>query len=171
MSFELYFKRKLKQISIVIKFCLNSRVMSNTGLKVSPFVGQYSRQSFDRFGDDLCQLLLSYLSFEDKIRLQCVAKQWNRLIFNNKHKVLVIDSSDGKGVDELRQQLLRGTNGCDQYWHHNRLKSLLKKCPNIKKMVFDLFFFCFGRRLSIGRNDRQHVLDVYENSINTFGIF
>ena len=28
--------------------------------------------SFNRFDDDLCELLLSYLSFEDKMRFECV---------------------------------------------------------------------------------------------------
>ena len=32
---------------------------------------QYSRDSFDRFGDDLTELILSFMSFEDKIRLEC----------------------------------------------------------------------------------------------------
>ena len=28
--------------------------------------------AFNRFGDDLCELILSYLSFEDKMRFECV---------------------------------------------------------------------------------------------------
>src|SRR5687768_5613566 len=43
---------------------------------------QYSRDSFDRFGDDLCELLLSHLTIEEKFRYECVAKQFSRLIFN-----------------------------------------------------------------------------------------
>ena len=34
----------------------------------------YSKDSFDRFGDDLCEEVLSYLTFEDKFRFECVAK-------------------------------------------------------------------------------------------------
>jgi hypothetical protein len=35
--------------------------------------GRKSRiDSFDRFVDDLCQLLLSYLSIKDKIRFECI---------------------------------------------------------------------------------------------------
>ena len=30
----------------------------------------------DRFGDDLTELILQYLTFEDKVRLECVSKQW-----------------------------------------------------------------------------------------------
>src|ERR1700754_2762409 len=40
----------------------------------------FRAESFDRFGDDLTEELLSYLSVEDKIRLQSVAKQWNRCL-------------------------------------------------------------------------------------------
>ena len=31
-----------------------------------------TRDSFDRFGDDLCELILSYLPISDCFRLQCV---------------------------------------------------------------------------------------------------
>ena len=40
------------------------------------------RDSFN-FGDDLCQLILSYLQFYDKFKLEGVCRQWKRLIFNS----------------------------------------------------------------------------------------
>src|ERR1700743_854840 len=46
----------------------------------------YSKDSFDRFGDDLCQYLLSFLSFEDTFRCECVSKQFKRLVFNTQTK-------------------------------------------------------------------------------------
>ncbi|CAG2108431.1 unnamed protein product [Medioppia subpectinata] len=36
------------------------------------------RQSMDRFGDDLCQLLLSYLPIKERFRYEEVSKQWQR---------------------------------------------------------------------------------------------
>ncbi len=42
---------------------------------------KYSKDSFDRFGDDLCQLLLSYLTINDKIKFECISKQWQTLVF------------------------------------------------------------------------------------------
>ncbi|CAG2166439.1 unnamed protein product [Oppiella nova] len=39
----------------------------------------YSKDSLDRFGDDLCQHLLSYLSFEDRFTYECLSKQWQRV--------------------------------------------------------------------------------------------
>ena len=50
----------------------------------------YANNSFDRFGDDLTELIVSYLWFEDKVRLECVSKQWRRLIYN---KQFVIEFS------------------------------------------------------------------------------
>ena len=49
---------------------------SNTQMKV------YAKNSFDRLGDDLTELILQYLTFEDKVRLECVSKQWRRLVYN-----------------------------------------------------------------------------------------
>src|SRR6266700_6390662 len=51
----------------------------------------YSKSSFDRFGDDLCELILSYMAFEDKFRLECVAKQWLRVVFNRHYKLTTIN--------------------------------------------------------------------------------
>src|ERR1700761_5632135 len=41
----------------------------------------YAKNSFGRFGDDLCEVLLSYLSFEDRFRCECLSKQCQRLVF------------------------------------------------------------------------------------------
>ena len=40
----------------------------------------YSKSSFDRFGDDLIELVLSYISFEDSFQYKCVSKQWKYLL-------------------------------------------------------------------------------------------
>ena len=50
----------------------------------------YSKDSMDRFGDDLTELILSYLTLEDKIRLECVSKQWKRCVFQ-RQSVIEID--------------------------------------------------------------------------------
>ena len=38
-----------------------------------------AKDSMDRFGDHLTEEVLQYLTFEDKVRLECVSKQWRRL--------------------------------------------------------------------------------------------
>ncbi len=45
----------------------------------------YSKDSFDRFGDDFCELILSYLTFEEQFCYECVSQQWLRLIHKNKN--------------------------------------------------------------------------------------
>jgi len=47
-----------------------------------------------RICDDLCEVLLSYLSFEDKIRFECVSKQWQKLIYNKQYILEVNETSD-----------------------------------------------------------------------------
>jgi hypothetical protein len=43
---------------------------------------ELKRDSFSaRICDDLCRLLLSYLSFEDKIRFECVLKQFQNCVY------------------------------------------------------------------------------------------
>ena len=51
--------------------------MSSLQMKV------HLKDSMDRFGDDLTELILSFLWFEDKIRLECVSKQWKRCVFQS----------------------------------------------------------------------------------------
>jgi hypothetical protein len=53
--------------------------------------------SFERFCDDLCVYLLSYLPLRDKVRLECVSKQWNRCVFATQ-ECLSIKNFDENGL-------------------------------------------------------------------------
>jgi hypothetical protein len=61
----------------------------------------YYFNSFDRFGDDLCQHLLSYLLVSHKIRYECVSKQWQQLIYNKQNKAVFTF------MDTMKEILLR----------------------------------------------------------------
>ena len=74
-----------------------------------------------RFGDDVTEEILQYLTFEDKIRLECVSKQWQRCVFN---KLFVIEIYVDINLRTLRIDL-----------NLQNLESLLKKCPNISRVV------------------------------------
>ena len=76
----------------------------------------YSKNSFDRFGDDLCEYVLSFIEFKDSFRLSCVSKQWKRLIFN-KQKHLLIDNSF-------------------KIYFLEKLKIVFKNCLNIRSIGF-----------------------------------
>ncbi|CAG2110628.1 unnamed protein product [Medioppia subpectinata] len=77
----------------------------------------YAKNSMDRFGDDLCQLLLSYLSFEDRFRCECVSKQFRRTVFGS---VVCIEIND-----RFMQQMLKTTL-------IETLATIAIKCPNIE---------------------------------------
>ncbi len=59
----------------------------------------YSKYSFDRYGDDMCELILSYLSFEDKIRFECVSTQFCRLVYQKQYELII----DEKFFNKLKQ--------------------------------------------------------------------
>jgi hypothetical protein len=48
-----------------------------------------SKESFDRFSDNLCEILLSYLSVSESVKFECVSKQWRSLIFNKQNKLII----------------------------------------------------------------------------------
>ena len=95
----------------------------------------YAKNCFDRFGDDLTELILQYLTFEDKVRLECVSKQWRRLVFN---KQFVIELKEEETKNSLKRLIRRMADSeltltvdCQS------LESVLKNCPNIIKVVLD----------------------------------
>ena len=87
---------------------------------------QYSRDSFDRFGDDLTELILSFMTFEDKIRLEYVAKQWQRLIFNKQFAIAI-----PRDYEEITKDSLIGLYNGSKI-RRKALKSVLKKCRYIR---------------------------------------
>ena len=91
----------------------------------------YAKDSLDRFGDDLTEEILQYLTFEDKIRLECVSKQWKRCVFN-KQFVLEIEIIDINSIPIVNINL--NSKIIKNHLNGEILESLLKKCTNIKKV-------------------------------------
>ena len=96
----------------------------------------YAKNSFDRLGDDLTELILQYLTFEDKVRLECVSKQWRRLVFN-KQFVIEISYLTLQKKYSLRG-LFRRTTNSKPTLKRQALESVLKKCPNIIRVYLCL---------------------------------
>ena len=66
----------------------------------------YRRDSFsDRFRDDLSEVILQYLSLNDKLKLECVSKQFQRTAFISKSPLYleITERSDYnfKGLKQL----------------------------------------------------------------------
>ncbi|XP_054155960.1 uncharacterized protein LOC128954406 [Oppia nitens] len=81
-----------------------------------------NKDSFDRFGDDLAELLLKYLPIKDRLRLQSVSKQWSALIFNTQTDLIF----DWKLLHKMSLDSRR-----DYYQTIKLFKLIVSKCPNI----------------------------------------
>ena len=107
-------------MSLSKKICLrtdsqNTHSFSDCGLnEFESKEDNYRRDSFDdRFCDDLCEDILQYLSLEDKLRFECVSKQFQRTVFQRQYELYI------------KVQTL------------DSIKVVLKKCPNITSIFFD----------------------------------
>ena len=81
----------------------------------------YPKESFDRFGDDLCEVLLSYLSFEDRFRYECLSKQFQRFIFTT--------------VSEITIHWKFGFISYEESYEKS-YESILKKCKNVTRIEY-----------------------------------
>ncbi|CAG2167871.1 unnamed protein product, partial [Oppiella nova] len=78
----------------------------------------YPRDSLDRYGDDLCEEILSYLSLADCFRFECVSKQWQRSVYKRQHNL---------DVNRIFHDLMVPN---DMNWE--AFNALMKKLPNIR---------------------------------------
>ncbi|XP_054155927.1 uncharacterized protein LOC128954376 [Oppia nitens] len=99
------------------------------------------KDSFDRFGDDLAKLLLTYLPIENKLRLQSVSKQWLALIFTSETYLVF----DRKLLKRLSDNSLDNSR-CVGYQSVVSLiavfELLIKKCPNITTLTINDSNYC-----------------------------
>ena len=95
----------------------------------------YPKSSFDRFGDDLIELVLSYIPFEDCFHFRCVSKQWKRLIFN-------------KQKDLILRETINDRNNLSDYLYLRKVEIFVKNCPNITSIDFR-YIRCIDQILQI----------------------
>ena len=93
----------------------------------------YSKESMDRLGDDMTEEILQYLTFEDKIRLECVSKQWKRCVFQRQFVIRIDYSRDHKCHNSLNGLFRRSDD--ERQSDEQRLVSVMKKCQNITKVI------------------------------------
>ncbi|CAG2166405.1 unnamed protein product [Oppiella nova] len=79
-----------------------------------------AKDSLDRFGDDLCEDILSYLTLKDRFRCECVSKQWQRLVYTTVRNITI-----------TRELMARNKPQSDGYFYDKTMSALMKKCPNI----------------------------------------
>ena len=134
---QLFSKLYIHEKSFSQELCLKS-----DSQKVRSKEDNYRRDSFeDRFCDDLCEEILQYLSLEDKLRLRCVSKQFQRTVFQRQYELFIniMDPEDHKYY--LRNKYLRTRKDLNYYYIEDQslksFKALLKKCPNITSIELD----------------------------------
>src|ERR1700729_670917 len=105
--------------------------MSSNRVIVDPNGRQFFADSFDRFGDDLCELVLSYLTFKDKLIFECLSKQWKRFVFNKQYIIRNRNLFFRKGKD-----IVDVVNWLS-------LEALLQKCQFIREIcLFNVTIDC-----------------------------
>ena len=81
----------------------------------------YRRDSFsDRVCDDLSEVILQFLPLKDKLRLECVSKQFQRTVFYNNSKYLCLPQ---KGITNNQQYI-----------------QLFKKWPKLNKLIIFSYY-------------------------------
>ncbi|CAG2101796.1 unnamed protein product, partial [Medioppia subpectinata] len=97
------------------RFLSRRTVRITTGSdSVTPSLQVYARDSMDRFGDDLCQYLLSYLSLKDRFRYECVSKHLD-------HNILYRYCRDNDQGDFRLEDIMNA----------NTFESILNKCRHV----------------------------------------
>lgn len=89
------------------------------------------KTSFDRFGEDLCCLLISYLPFEDKVKFLCISKLLNRTI---KIRQYTLNIHYYSGYDSISNLIMNNGSICT-----DKLEFLLKNFPNLNSIYFESF--------------------------------
>ncbi|CAG2102516.1 unnamed protein product [Medioppia subpectinata] len=123
---------------------------TDDGNKQKPKI--YAKDSMDRYGDDLCEVVLTYLSLEDRLRCECVSTQFRRTAFKS---VVDIEITDWliKQI-QVSKQTIRQT-----------MTAIAIKCPNVE--TIDCREIDFRREqhipevLAIFRDNCHHLRNIY----------
>jgi hypothetical protein len=111
--------------------------MAQKKLKENQFFSVFNKKSTksvsfnDRINDNLCQIIISYLSFEEKIRFESVSKLWQKFIFN-KQFCLQIDSNCFDERNSLNKLLKTGSKN---WFNLKAFESVLKKSKFINNII------------------------------------
>ena len=105
----------------------------------------------DRFCDDLTEVIVNWLTIQDKIKLSAVSKQFQRCLHNTRHKQRVLRLTSEKTNDRNNYHILLQewwlSKFMDQtfYVHISRLEQILKTFPNINEIYFDGYVFVVNK--------------------------
>ncbi|CAG2100607.1 unnamed protein product [Medioppia subpectinata] len=121
----------------------------------------YAKNSFDRFGDDLCGVILSYLSLHERFVCECVSKQFQRTVFESVVDITIHDLT-----------LLFGKISRTNINDSKMLATIGRKCSHIHtidcRRLSDTYTKQLPEVLPIFRDNCSHLrhiyCDLYENT-------
>ncbi|CAG2099968.1 unnamed protein product [Medioppia subpectinata] len=118
----------------------------------------YAKNSFDRFGDDLCGLILSYLSLEQRFVCECVSKQFRRTVFE-----CVVDITLHKWFMRKTRTEISVLSATEM------LATIARKCPNIRAIdlrgMVHIYWQQIPEVVPIFRDKLRHICcDLDENT-------
>lgn len=115
------------------------------------------KDSSNRFSDQLLQLILSYLSFEDKFRFECLSKRTQRLIFQ-KQKELTIYCSDRSAA--LLTAVIKGESRLYYRIDRRVLTKVLTKMSRLEtiRLIHDLRGF--ASKILVDSEDIELIADL-----------
>ena len=94
----------------------------------------------DRFCDDLCEEILQYLPLNEKMRFECVSKQFQRTVFRRVHQFRLVEFETAfifEGIyNFIPNTIWKLKYSSDELKMLMSFESLLKKCPNIDSIRY-----------------------------------
>ena len=111
----------------------------------------HDKPSFSRFGDDLGEVILSYLSIRDKIRFECLSKQTQTLIYNKQKSIIISNNYMNYINNSSVNQLLYKSRDYKHLYHINerQFETLLSKFWSIEDLVIDNYCIIDGNILRL----------------------
>ena len=110
---------------------------------------RYPRDSFDRFGSDLCELILSYLPLSDKFKYESVCGHWRSHVFSSQTVLYIADCDGYYSLKNLANNYLETKYYNIYSININTLKTVLKKCRNIRTIKIDWKCICDENSLTL----------------------
>ena len=118
----------------------------------------HPKNSFNRFSDDLSELILSHLYFEDKFRFECLSKRTQRLIYGKQKELTIYCSEQSKKLlTEVRCQ----DSQSRLYFKINqeRLTKVLAKMTKLETIKFRYHRNGFASKILVNHEDIKLIAD------------
>ncbi|CAG2167364.1 unnamed protein product [Oppiella nova] len=133
--------------------------MSSNGQSISG--EKYAKDSIDRYGDDLCGLVLSYLSFKENFQYECLSKQWRKSIHRKQHILVVNTFPSGHSKHHyLEVDRMVGPKEEDRM-DLPAVKSVVKKLPNITSLEITVILETTERVFEVLMKSYKHLKTIH----------